>query len=74
MQKQKTSTNADTEAEILALIGKRVLLDLTSGVYTVDTTTVDNAANGILIVGGNANEASIVFRSAIFWNNFELTL
>lgn len=59
--KAKSATAADTEAEILALIGKRVLLDLTSSVYTVDTAASDNANNGILIVGGDAAKSEIFF-------------
>ena len=39
-----------TQAQYDALVGKRVLLDLTTGVYTVATATADAAANGITIV------------------------
>lgn len=60
--KAKSSTAADTQAEIDALIGKRVLLDLTSSVYTVDTAASDAAANGVLIVGGNADTQEIYFQ------------
>lgn len=64
--KAKSTTAADTEAEIIALKGKRVLLDLTSSTYTVDTATADGATNGVLIVGGNAitNEIYFTFRPA----------
>lgn len=63
--KAKSSTAADTDAEILALAGKRVVLDLTSSVYTVDTAAADGATNGILLLGtGNAsnNEVDFVIR------------
>ena len=59
--KAKTSTAADTEAEILALKGKRCIFDLTSSVYTVDTADTGAATAGLLIVGGDHNTASIDF-------------
>lgn len=60
--KAKSSTAADTEAEIIALKGKRVVLDLTTGVYTVDTGASDGATNGVIIVGGNAERKEIWFQ------------
>jgi len=50
-----------TQAEIDALIGKRVVLDLTAGKYTVDTAAADGATNGIVIVGGDYTQSSINF-------------
>ena len=60
--KAKSSTAADTEAEIIALKGKRILVDLTSSVYTVDTAASDGATNGLIVVGGNANTKEIWFQ------------
>jgi len=59
--KAKTSTAADTVAEVIALKGKRVIFDLTSSSYTLDTATTDGATNGLLLVGGDANTASVDF-------------
>lgn len=58
----KSAAAADTQAEIDALKGKRVVLDLTGGVYTVDTAAADGATNGILIVGGDYNTSTIYFQ------------
>lgn len=59
--KAKTSTTADTQAEVDALMGKRVVLDLTSTTWSVDAAATDAAANGIVIVGGNPNTTEIYF-------------
>lgn len=57
----KSAAAADTQAEIDALVGKRVVLDLTAGVYTVDTAAADAATNGILIMGGDFTHSTIFF-------------
>ena len=57
----KTAALADTQAEIDALVGKRVVLDFTAGSYTVDTAAADAATNGILIVGGDFTHSTIFF-------------
>lgn len=59
--KAKSATAADTQAEIDALQGKRVVFDLTSTVWTVDTAAADNAANGVVIVGGDPNSNTVFF-------------
>lgn len=59
--KAKTSTTADTQAEIDAMVGDRKVFDLTSGVYTVDAAAADAAANGIIIVGGDPERATLEF-------------
>ena len=46
----KLAANVATQALYDALVGKRVLLDLTAGIYTVDTTVADSAANGVVIM------------------------
>lgn len=57
----KSAAAIDTQAEIDALVGKRVLFDLTSGVFTVDTATVDGANNGVIIVGGDLEKGVVHF-------------
>lgn len=52
--KAKSATAVDTQAEIDALRGKRCVIDLTTGVYTLDTAASDAAANAFVIIGGNA--------------------
>lgn len=59
--KAKTSTTADTQAEINALVGDRVVLDLTSSTWTIDAAAGDNSANAFYIVGGNPTTAEIYF-------------
>lgn len=62
--KAKSAAAANTAAEILALQGKRVVLDVdaTSGAYTIDTAAADNANNAFLIVGGNPDLSTIYFK------------
>jgi hypothetical protein len=45
----KTPSLVDTQAKYDALVGKRVVFDLTSTVFTVDTAEADGANNGIFI-------------------------
>ena len=59
--KAKTSSTADTQAEINALQGKRVVLDLTSTTWSVDAAATDAITNGIVIVGGNPPTTEIYF-------------
>ena len=57
----KTSTAADTQAEIDALMGKKVLFDLTSTDWTVDTAAIDALVNCVVIVGGIPQTSEILF-------------
>lgn len=57
----KTATAADTQAEIDALEGDRVVLDLTSSKWTVDTAAGDGANNAFYIVGGDPKHSEIHF-------------
>lgn len=57
----KTGTNADTQSEINALMGKKVLLDLTTGDWTVDTAATDALINCIVIQGGYPQSSEILF-------------
>lgn len=45
----KAPTGIDTQAEYDALVGKRLVLDLTSGKYTMDTAAGDGATNGCVV-------------------------
>lgn len=56
----KSSTAANTDAKIAALVGSLVLLDLTSSTYTIDTAAT-NAANGCRIVGGDSSKNKVWF-------------
>jgi len=58
----KTSTTADTAAEILALKGKNVVFDLTTGDWTVDAAATDAQANCVTLLGtGNPTLATLNF-------------
>jgi uncharacterized protein (DUF2252 family) len=59
--KVKTSSTADTQAEVDALVSKQVVFDLTSDVWTVDAGATDAAANALVIVGGDYQTASVNF-------------
>lgn len=48
----KVAGSANTQAKINALMGKKVLFDLTTGDWTVDTTTADALINCAVIQGG----------------------
>ncbi len=48
----KSATAADTQSEINVLMGKRVVLDITTGDWTIDTAAADALTNCIVIVGG----------------------
>ena len=57
-----SSTAANTQAKINVLAGKRVVYDLTSSVWTVDSAAADALANNVVIVGGSplTNELKFV--------------
>lgn len=57
----KVAGAADTEAEILALCGKRIIFDLTTGDWTIDTAAGDGIGNSVVIIGGNHNEDKVYF-------------
>lgn len=57
----KSFAAADTQAEIDALNWKRVVFDLTSTKWTVDTATSDATTNGLLIIGGDYHTGTIYF-------------
>ncbi|MES2060205.1 MAG: hypothetical protein V4438_04210 [Patescibacteria group bacterium] len=51
--KAKSTTAVDTVAEVEALIGKRVVFDLTGTAWTIDTAAADAVANCVVIIGGD---------------------
>ncbi len=59
--KTKASTSSDTQAEIRALQGKRVVFDLTASVWTVDAAAADAVANCVVIVDGDFRSNSVFF-------------
>lgn len=59
--KAKSAAAANTQAEIDALRGKRVVFDLTSAVWTIDTAAGDAATNCVVITGGEYQTSTIYF-------------
>jgi len=59
--KALTSTTADTAAEVNALMGKRVVFDLTGTAWTIDAAAADAVANCVTIVGGDHNTQTLKF-------------
>ena len=57
----KTASLANTSALVQALFGKRVIFDLTSSVWSVDTAAADAAANMVIIVDGDPNTSTLHF-------------
>lgn len=57
----KTAANANTQALINALMGKKVLFDLTSSDWTVDTAATDALVNCVVIAGGIPQTSEILF-------------
>lgn len=57
----KSPTAADTQSEINALMGKKVLFDLTTGDWTVDTAATDSLVHCVVIQGGFPQSSEILF-------------
>jgi hypothetical protein len=57
----KSAAAADTQAEINALMGKKVIFDLTAGDWTVDTAATDALVNCVVIAGGYPQSSEILF-------------
>lgn len=49
----KVAGAANTQAEIDALAGKRVVFDITTGDWTIDSAAADDIGNAVVIVGGD---------------------
>lgn len=56
-----SATAANTAAKIDALKYKRVVFDLTSTTWTVDSAAADNAANCVIITGGSFQDNILDF-------------
>jgi len=57
----KSAAAADTQSEINVLFRKRVIFDLTTGDWTIDTAAADALINCVVIVGGNPVSSEILF-------------
>jgi hypothetical protein len=57
----KSTAAADTQAEINALMGKKVIFDLTGSDWTVDTAATDALVNCVVIQGGIPQTSEILF-------------
>ncbi len=57
----KSATGANTQAKIDALLGKRVVFDLTTTAWTVDAAAADSSSNSVVIVGGDFNNNLLDF-------------
>lgn len=58
--KAKSAAAVDTQAEINGLLFDLVALDLTAGVYTVETASA-GATNGLVIIGGDPTNGTLDF-------------
>ena len=56
-----TAATVDTQTEVNALMGKKVVFDLTSNVWTVDIAAADALVNCVVIVGGNVPNNEVLF-------------
>lgn len=59
--KAKTASTADTQAEVDALTGKRVVFDLTGTTWSVDAAAADAVANCVVIFGGDYRTQELNF-------------
>lgn len=59
--KAKTASTADTQAEVDALSGKRVVFDLTSTTWSIDAAAADAVANCVVIIGGDYRTQTLNF-------------
>lgn len=59
--KATTVANVDTKAKIDALRGDRVVMNLTTGTYTLDENAGDGANNAFYILGGDPDTGELDF-------------
>lgn len=71
--KAKTASTADTQAEVDALRGKRVVFDLTATVWTIDAAAADAVANTVVIVDGDFRTQELVFAVSTSFLNFKIS-
>ena len=62
--KAKSATAVDTPTEVNQLVGKRVVFDLTAGVWTVDTAAANASTNEVIVVGGDYTTSTVFFAYA----------
>lgn len=61
----KVAGSCNTVAKIQALQGKRVVFDLTSSKYTIDTAAGDASTNAVVIIGGDYQTDTAYFIVAV---------
>lgn len=59
--KSKDLTATNTQAKVTALFSKRVVFDLTSSLWSIDTAAADAVANCLVIVGGDFQTSTVYF-------------
>jgi len=59
--KPKTAGAANSQADLDAFMGNRVIFDLTSTTWTIDTAASDAIGNAVVIVGGQPEEDRVWF-------------
>lgn len=57
----KSASAATSQSNINALMGKKVLFDLTASVWTIDTAATDALVNCVVIAGGIPQSNEILF-------------
>lgn len=57
----KTAATANTQALINALMGKKVIFDLTTSNWTIDTAATDALVNCVVICGGIPTNNEVLF-------------
>ncbi len=62
--KSKLATDVNTNAKLVTFFGKRVVFDLTSSAWTVDSAAADAVANCVVIIGGDFNTSTVYFTYA----------
>ncbi|HEY9826355.1 MAG TPA: hypothetical protein V6D19_12980 [Stenomitos sp.] len=71
--KAKTASTADTQAEVDALRGKRVVFDLTSTTWSIDAAAADAVANTVVIVDGDYQTQTLYFAVSSSFLNFRIS-
>jgi hypothetical protein len=59
--KSKLSTDVNTAAKLLTFFRKRVVFDLTSSLWTVDSAATDALVNCVTIIGGDYRTSTVYF-------------
>lgn len=59
--KAKTASTADTLVEVNQLVGKRVVFDLTAGVWTIDNAAATATTNNVVVSGGDYLTSTLFF-------------